>query len=78
MKHILFSMLVAIAVVDSIEGDFASVEVLNRGRYEYIDVKLKDIPCTIREGDEIVFTEDEKGKRKIRCILNKRKKCTSK
>ena len=68
MKHILFIVWVAIGMVDSIDGNFASVEILNRGKYEYINVNLNDIPCTVGEGDEILFTEDEDGTRKIECI----------
>jgi len=71
MKHIIFSVLVAIAIVDSIDGNFARVEMQNRGKYEYIDVNLKDIPCVVREGDELLFTEDKRGKRKIKCITYK-------
>tara|TARA_Y100000296_G_scaffold14085_1_gene16505 strand:- start:615 stop:845 length:231 start_codon:yes stop_codon:yes gene_type:complete len=68
MKHILFIAWVAIGMIDSVDGNFASVEILNRGKYEYINVNLKDIPCTVGEGDEILFTEDGEGKRKIECI----------
>tara|TARA_B100001123_G_C15121269_1_gene951451 strand:- start:36 stop:269 length:234 start_codon:yes stop_codon:yes gene_type:complete len=68
IKHILFIAWVAIGMVDSIDGDFASIEIMNRGKYEYINVKLKDIPCTVNEGDEILFTEDESGNRKIECV----------
>ena len=78
MKHILFIVWVAIGMIDSVDGNFASVEILNHGRYEYVSVNLNDIPCKVVEGDEVVFTEDKKGKRKIRCILNKNKKHTSK
>ena len=68
MKHILFIAWVAIGMVDSIDGNFASVEILNHGKYEYINVNLDDIPCRVGEGDEILLTEDEDGKRKIECI----------
>ena len=71
IKHILFIAWVAIGMVDSIDGDFASVEILNRGNYEYINVEIKDIPCSVNEGDEILFTEDEDGNRKIQCIGHK-------
>ena len=68
MKHILFIAWAAIGMVDSVDGNVANVEILNRGKYDYINVKLKDIPCSVREGDEILFTEDEDGNRKIQCI----------
>ena len=71
MKHILFVLWAAIGMIDSINGNFARVEIQNRGKYEYIDVNLKDIPCDVREGDELLFTEDKKGKRKIECITYK-------
>tara|TARA_R100000008_G_scaffold72139_1_gene50174 strand:- start:433 stop:663 length:231 start_codon:yes stop_codon:yes gene_type:complete len=71
MKHILFIVWAAIGMVDSIDGGVASVEILNRGNYEYINVEIKDIPCSVNEGDEILFTEDEDGNRKIQCIGHK-------
>ena len=66
--HVLFILWAAIGMVDKIDGNFATVEISNRGKYEYIDVKLGNIPCIVREGDELLFTEDEDGKRKIECI----------
>ena len=68
MKHILFIVWAAIGMIDSVNGNFASVEVMSRGKFEYINVNLKDIPCTAKEGDELLFTEDEDGTRKIECI----------
>ena len=68
LQHILFIAWVAIGFVDSINGDFATIEILNRGKYDYIDVKLDKIPCTVGEGDEILFTENEDGIRKIECV----------
>ena len=68
MKHILFIVWVAVGFIDSIDGNFARVEILNRGKYDYIDVKLKDIPCSANEGNELLFTEDEDGTRKVECI----------
>jgi hypothetical protein len=68
MKHLLFILWAAVGMVDSINGNYANVEILNRGKIEYINVNLKDIPCTVGEGDEILFIEDDEGKRKIECV----------
>ena len=75
MKHMLFVLWVAIGMIDSINGNYASVEVTNGGRIEHINIKLKDIPCKVEEGDEILFTEEDNGKRKIECIGYKDPEC---
>jgi len=68
MNILLLAMFVAIGVVDQINGEFVSVEINNRGKLEMIDVSLKDIPCPIREGEEILFTTDRSGEKRIRCL----------
>jgi hypothetical protein len=68
MNILMFIMCVAIGVVDQIDNGVASVEVNNGGQFETIEVPLKDIPCTVREGGEILFTVDRDGSEKIRCL----------
>jgi|1_EtaG_2_1085319.scaffolds.fasta_scaffold145671_2 hypothetical protein len=68
MNILMFIMCVAIGVVDQIDNGVASVEVNNGGQFETIEVPLKDIPCTVREGGEILFTVANDGSEKIRCL----------
>ena len=64
-------LLSAIGIVDTIDGDYATVEVNNYGNFEYVDVKLTDIPCDIKEGSELLFTEDKDSQRVITCLPQK-------
>tara|TARA_B100000029_G_scaffold412688_1_gene415409 strand:+ start:179 stop:400 length:222 start_codon:yes stop_codon:yes gene_type:complete len=64
-------LLSAIGIVDTIDGDYATVEVNNYGNFEYVDVKLTDIPCDIKEGSELLFTEDKDNQRVITCLPQK-------
>tara|TARA_Y100000593_G_scaffold41785_1_gene80126 strand:+ start:591 stop:812 length:222 start_codon:yes stop_codon:yes gene_type:complete len=64
-------LLSAIGIVDAIDGDYATVEVNNYGNFEYVDVKLTDIPCDIKEGSELLFTEDKDNQRVITCLPQK-------
>ena len=68
MNVLMFIVCVAIGVVDQIDNGVASVEINNGGQFETVDVPLKDIPCAIKEGGEIIFTVDKDGKEKIRCL----------
>tara|TARA_Y100000034_G_C6601713_1_gene261789 strand:- start:196 stop:417 length:222 start_codon:yes stop_codon:yes gene_type:complete len=61
-------LLSAIGIVDTIDGDFATVEVNDRGKFDYIEVKLTDIPCEVREGSELLFTENKDNQRVITCL----------
>jgi hypothetical protein len=64
-------LLSAIGIVDTIDGNYATVEVNNYGNFEYVDVKLTDIPCDISEGSELLFTEDKDNQRVITCLPQK-------
>ena len=68
MNVLVFVMFMAIGIVDQINGEVATVEVDNRGKLELIDVPLTNIPCPIREGEEILFTTARDGSEKIRCL----------
>ena len=58
----------AIGIIDTIDGDYATVEVNNLGKFEYVEVKLSDIPCEVKEGSELLFTEDKDNQRVITCL----------
>ena len=68
MNILMFIMCVAIGVIDQIDNGIASVEINSGGQFEIIEVPLADIPCAIREGEEIIFTTTENGSEKIRCL----------
>tara|TARA_Y100000296_G_scaffold14085_1_gene16504 strand:- start:371 stop:613 length:243 start_codon:yes stop_codon:yes gene_type:complete len=72
LKYLLLLSLLVLSnytFVDFIKGDYAKVLVkYDYEDWKYIKLKLKDIPCKIKVGDELYVTEDKKGNRTIECI----------
>ena len=69
MKNILaiFSILVYAGMVDSVVGDYASVELSNsQGDITQIEIPILLFPCDIKEGD-FFYTFEVYGVREIRC-----------
>ena len=61
-----FSLLVLVASVDVVEGDFALLEYVgDEGKIKYTYVEIKKSPCELKEGTKVFL--DKKTKEIIQC-----------
>jgi hypothetical protein len=64
---LLLSILIYAGMVDSVVGDYASVELSNsHGEIKQVEIPLLLFPCDIKEGD-FFYTFELDGVREIRC-----------
>ena len=68
MKSICCAIILSMGVVDKVEEEIVTAELLDRdGSIRYIEMTMEAFPCRIKEQREFYFVYDD-GKLAIRCM----------